>query len=132
MTKKVYQSIASLLNAIENCKKTKNEDWEIKHTDRLEKIINETAPNGSGIDCGTEINFEESNPEKLVFNFSFHHMSEHGHYTHWTEHKLTVFGSLAFEVELRIVTTNKGRIDNDLKNYFYETFEQWLTSETKE
>lgn len=84
-----FQVIANKLQAIQNCVKSNNKEWHEKHTENLETII-KNGPSGSGIDCGTKLDFEKSHSEKLVFDVAFHHMDEHGYYDGWTNHKITV------------------------------------------
>jgi hypothetical protein len=132
MNKKLYQKIAILFNAMQNCKKSiqiahdKNdekerinfEEWFIKHQYRIEELTKNFMPSGSGIDNGTKFNFELSKPEKLFFNSSFHHMDEMGGYDGWTDHNIIVTPSLQFGIEIRIT----GRDKNMIKDYLYDIF----------
>jgi hypothetical protein len=122
MTKPIYQEIASRLLAIENCRRSKNGEWLERHENCIEQILKATAPSGSGIDNGTEIDWEASKPDKLVFKTAFHHMNDAGYYDGWTEHKVIVRPSLA----LRYTVDVTGRDRNDIKDYLVETFRLWL------
>ena len=85
------------------------------------ELINQYMPSGSGFDNGTTLNLDKSTPGKLVFDTSFHHMSEHGYYTRWTDHAVIVrpiFGG----IDIRIVGQNY----NDIKDYIAECFEHTL------
>jgi hypothetical protein len=88
---------------------------------RLEKIL-ELLPSGSGIDSGIQFDEDKSNPNKLIFKFSFHHMSSDGYYDGWTEHKLIIkpeFGSF----DLNITGKDRNMIKDYLYDMFYNLFE---------
>lgn len=116
----IYQRIAHLLAAIENCEKAGNTEWEEKHRDRLKVIMN-TAPSGSGWDLGTKID-NESTPEELVFYGAFHHLDENGTYAGWTKHTIIVRGSLLFGINVKVTGINR----NDIKDYLGDLFHSWL------
>ena len=115
---KLYQEIAALINAIENCTRTSNHEWDTKHYDKIMSIVRNEMPDGSGFDNGTYIDMEKSTGEKLVFETSFHHMNENGYYNDWTEHSVIVTPSLQFGFNLKIT----GRDRNQIKDYIYEVF----------
>lgn len=125
---KVFQEIPHLLVAIANCKKAgeSHAEWLDRHEDRLEAIMR-AAPSGSGIDSGTKLD-DSSTPENLVFTFEYHHMNENGMYVGWTNHKCVVTPSLQFGYLLKIT----GRNRNDIKDYLYDVYAEWLNSEVKE
>lgn len=125
LKKKVYQEIASRLNAIENCEKRENWEWRDKHEEAIREIARNHLPSGSGIDTGTRIDFDKSNPEKIVLLMSYHHMNENGMYDGWTDHTITVRPSLQFGFNLTI----SGRNRNDLKDYLHEVYEHALNRE---
>ena len=100
-----------------------------RHTNRdtaietAEYINANILPSGSGFDNGTQFDVENSTMDKLVFTTSFHHMSEHGYYTKWTDHTVTVtpsFHGLNIKVS--------GRNRNDIKDHIAECFDCLLTS----
>ena len=121
----VYSHIASLLIAIDNCAKSKNIEWKNRHTDSIENLVKSVMPSGSGIDNGTKFDFDSSNPNKLVFTFSYHHMNEGGYYTNWTDHKAIVTPSLAFGFIFQITGPNK----NDIKYYLCDLFHSALSAQ---
>ena len=127
MKQPLYKAIASKLQAIESCKQSDNSEWLDKHTQSLETLVNDYMPCGSGIDTGTTLNFDISTSNKLVFTFSYHHMSEHGFYTRWTEHKLIVSPSMVYDFDMYITGSNF----NDNKDYLYQTFEYALHQEVE-
>ena len=93
-------------------------------SDLLDKLEKECLPSGSGFDAGTTIDRELSSPQKIVFHTSFHHMSEHGYYIKWTEHKVVVTPCFdGFDVVV------KGRNYRDIKDYIEESFDYALNAE---
>ena len=119
---RVYREIASKLQAIRNCEQSGNKEWKVKHADAIKRIVDNYLPTGSGFDNGTWFDFKRSEPDKLVFDTSFHHMDENGFYDGWTTHVVTVRPSLAFGFRLSI----SGRDRNDIKDYIAGEFEQAL------
>jgi hypothetical protein len=91
--------------------------------DTIERLVKEHMPSGSGFDSGTVLVLDESTDYKLVFGTSFHHMNEHGSYTKWTEHRVIVSPSLAFDFDLTVT----GRDHNGIKDYIHEVFHHALT-----
>ena len=85
-------------------------------------------PSGSGIDNGSRLDYEKSTPDKLVIVFEYHHMNEHGYYTHWTEHKCTVTPSLVSDFNLKIT---KGKASEQDLDYFHDTFDYALREEVE-
>ncbi len=114
----LYKVLASTLEAIANCRKSDNMEWEEKHAQRLEKLCAEHLPSGSGLDNGSHLDLAKSNSEKLVIAASFHHMDEHGFYDGWTRHTITVKASLAHGIQVSV----SGADRNDIKEYLHETF----------
>jgi hypothetical protein len=119
MKKALYQEIALLLEARVNCERSGNTEWFERHTDRIERLVKEYMPSGNGIDCGTTIDLAESKPDRLIFRYDFHHMTDNGFYAGWTSHKCVVKPSLAFGFQLHIT----GRDRNAIKDYFYEVYD---------
>lgn len=120
---KLYEAIASLVVARENCIKSNNTLWQERHEAILEHIAKNRLLSGSGIDCGTKINLDASNARKFVLTFSFHHMNESG-YDGWTEHTLVVTPGWTGP-ELRITGPDR----NDIKDYLYQTYDYVLRQE---
>ena len=95
--------------------------------EEIERLVREHMPSGSGFDAGTTLNFERSTPEKLVFDTAYHHMSEHGFYCGWTDHRVTVTPSFDSGYNLRV----SGRDRNDTKSYIEDTFRAALSREVE-
>lgn len=113
----VAHHIASLVQAIENCRQSKNIDWESRHAVRLSALIKEYMPSGSGWDCGTKLDIDVSSDTKLVFYGEFHHMDESGVYAGWTTHK--VIARPGFD-DVRLSIGGSDR--NSIKDYLHDTF----------
>lgn len=106
--------------ALQNSKKTNNEEWIKKHSDSIDEML-EALPHGSGIDQGVQFDFENSSDSKLIFTLSFHHMDDNGYYDGWTDHKLIVtptFGGF----NIRITGRDKREIKEYLAQLFHDLF----------
>lgn len=120
MSKMLYQKLASLVQAIANCKKSGNAEWLERHSDRAEELVKQHMPSGSGWDVGTKFLGLASTPQKLVFEGSYHHMNGGGAYDGWTDHRITVVPDLADGFRLRISGRDRNQIKEVLHEWFYE------------
>ena len=114
-------NFARTVQAIKNCIQSGNTEWEQKHQERLDSMC-ANLPSGSGFDSGTKFLPEKSNPQKLVFSTSFHHMDDNGYYDGWTDHTITItpeFGSFRVSISGR----NRRRIKDYIFDVFYDLFE---------
>ena len=116
--RKVYQRIASALQAMENCKRLGTDDWLERHRETILHLVTNHMPSGAGVDNGVHFDFITSNPNRLVFDTSYHHMSDAGYYDGWTEHSIIVTPDLASGFDLRV----NGRDRRDIKEYLAEIF----------
>lgn len=117
-TKTRLQWIAHHLQAIDNCKRSGNDEWIAKHSESIGELL-ESAPSGSGFDAGTQIG--PWSAARIIFETSFHHMNDAGMYDDWTEHNVIV--TPAFNgFDIRVT----GRNRNDIKDYIGEVFHHWL------
>jgi hypothetical protein len=116
--RKLYAELSSCVIARLNCIESGNTIWESNHTERAESLVREHMPSGSGIDSGMLLDLDKSTGERLVFNFSFHHMNDTGMYDGWTEHSLIVTPSLTRGFDMRIT----GRDRRSIKEYLYDVF----------
>lgn len=121
--KPLYQEMASLLLAMQNCRESGNIEWCNRHESRLLDLVKNHLPSGSGFDGGTSIDIDASSPDRLIFDTAFHHMNESGYYDGWTGHSVIVKPSLAFGFELRIT----GQDRNYIKDYIVECFHATLS-----
>lgn len=122
MPTELVRTIAQLVDARLRCMATGNE-WAGEHTERLEQIVKECFPSGSGFDNGTRLDLDRSNCDRLIFHTAFHHMSDSGYYDGWTEHTVAVTADLAFGFRLRVSGKNR----NQIKEYIHEAFNAALS-----
>lgn len=108
--------------------KIRSEKGENKFTPNqdLDEWMKSNAPSGSGIDCGTKVDWQKSGGERLVLNTQFHHMDDNGYYCGWTSHQVVVTPTLwCGPINVRIT----GRDRRDIKSYLHELYSDWLTQE---
>lgn len=120
----LYQRIASLVAQNHNCVASNNDEWEQRSRAELEQIAKECLPRGSGIDCGTVINLDASDANRIVLVTSFHHMNDAGSYDGWTEHTVIVTPDLAFGFNLKITGRNRNDIKEYLRDVYHEALQQ--------
>ena len=89
-----------------------------------EYYVSQYLPSGSGFNGGSRLDTDKTTHEKLVFATSFQHMNDHGYYTRWTEHTVTVTPSF-FGLNIKV----SGRNHRDIKEYVAECFEHVLNEE---
>lgn len=117
-TYELYSQIANLFCAYNNCVKSNNKEYLIIHEDKLNDLVKDKFPSGSGFDRGTKFNWDKSLRNKLVFNISFHHMDENGYYDGWTDHEIIITPDLVFGFDIRVT----GKNYRDIKGYIAEVF----------
>lgn len=115
--------IARAVGAYNRCVSTNNSEWEKKWREKVDELLIEFFPHGSGFDTGTRLDWDKSTGERLVFSTAFHHMNEGGFYDGWTEHEIIVTPSLELGFHLRVTGRNK----NDIKEYIAEMFSEILS-----
>lgn len=131
---KLYQAIASRLSAIVNCNATldslssapqaceRASEWIDKHTEKIEDLVKENLPRGSGFDSGTKFDFDKSHPNKLVFKADFHHMDDNGFYCGWSEHEVIITPDFVGGFKMKVT----GRDRRQIKDYIADTFHHCL------
>jgi hypothetical protein len=88
-------------------------------SDTLRHIEREILPSGSGFDCGTTIDLDESDPEKIVLRVNYHHITENGFYDGWTYHRVIL--TPAFDgFYLRVTGKNRNGISEFIERLFYD------------
>lgn len=92
--------------------------------EETEYYVSQYLPSGSGFNSGSRLDTEKSTPEKLVFTTAFQHMDDHGYYTRWTEHTVTVTPSF-FGLDIKV----SGRNHRDIKDYIAECFDHVLNEQ---
>lgn len=124
-TEPLYRILAQAVVQYDNCIKSDNQEWRGKTMDRINRLVKNYLPSGSGFDAGTKLDLEMSDGDKLVFHTSFHHMDQNGMYDRWTEHTVTVRASLAFGMDIKI----SGRNRNEIKDLIHDEFRTCLSVE---
>lgn len=124
MEQRVYTCIASCIASRNGCLRSAESgvspgrdywlDMAGTWRERADGLVKEYLPRGAGFDCGTQLDWDRSTPEKLVLDTSFHHMDEWGGYDGWTEHTIFVRASLMGDVSFSSIS---GWNRNDIKEY---------------
>lgn len=100
-----------------------------QNTDKIEQLIKERFPNGSGFDSGTKL--ISATEDKVVLQADFHHMSEHGYYTGWTEHQVIIKPHFEFGYILKVTGKNKRDIKPYIEEYFYNILNEEIETERR-
>ena len=122
---KLYQRLATLVQARENCAASNNTEWHKRHSDLATNLARTYLPSGGGFDNASSIYLDDCYPDRLVLATSYHHMDDGGCYAGWTDHQLVVTPSLQSGFNLKI----GGRNRNDIKDYIAECFANALNTE---
>lgn len=84
----VAAAIAAAYRAHENCLDAGNLEWAFKWEARLDNLIKECLPSGSGFDG--DITLVEVADNKLVFAVPYHPMNSNGYYEAWEAARVVV------------------------------------------
>lgn len=129
-TRKLYQQIASTIDAYHRCVKTHREKiWELKHLEALHAIEANYLPHGSGIDNGCQFDLDHSTAERIMITSSYHCMDENGMYDGWADFAVTVTPSLVFGVSISVKSANgcsRQFVKYDLGEYLTDVFRDAL------
>ena len=125
MSKPLYQTLASLSDAIRNCEKSGNAEWKARHTHAINWLVRNYLPSGSGIDTGTHFYPDKQKLKSIRFSLSFHHMNDTGMYDGWTDHEVIVTASLSCGFELHVT----GRDRNQIKEYLIAVYAAALSEQ---
>lgn len=120
MERPLYRELARAIQAKQNCKASGNTEWLHKWSATI-KTLMARMPSGTGLVDA------ESHAKKLVFSAGFRHVDDNGFYDGWTEHTVTVTGSLRDTVKMRISGPNRNNIKDDLHATFHEALTQDVT-----
>lgn len=112
----LFQVIARELNRYQNA--NNRQDIADDARAKVELLVKQFMPSGSGVDNGTHIDPDDCKNGKLVFQTAFHHMNENGAYTGWTDYTVIVSPSLQWGFDLHIT----GRDRNGIKSYLFDTY----------
>lgn len=130
MAKPLYKALIGAIMARSNCEKTGNSVWFERHTDRIDKMVYNYLPSGSGIDNGCHIDLAACKPYLIVIRSSYHCMDENGFYDGWIDFTVRVTPSLYndFDLTIRGLFGKYG----DVRDYLYDTFDMALRQEVEE
>lgn len=92
---------------------------------RIDWLLANHMPHGSGFDSDTLFLVGESSSRTLVFMTEFHHMNDVGMYTKWTKHRVVVKADLIYGFNIRV----SGQNHNGIKEYIADTFHTALRAE---
>ena len=116
--KPLIQQFAICFAALMNCDESGNTEWRDIWAERIRVLAREHLPSGSGFDSGSSFSLDESRPDRLCFETSFHHMNDSGFYDGWTEHRVIATPSFVSAFELKVT----GRDKRQIKDYIAESF----------
>jgi hypothetical protein len=124
---KLYKELAATIQARENCKQSNNIEWFNKHTDKINSLITNQLPHGSGLDTEWAIDFDKSHGNKITLSTSYHAMDENGYYDGWIDFTVIVLPSLSFDFTIHI-RGNFGKYQ-DIKDYLYDILNESFSQE---
>lgn len=119
----LYCELASRAEAIHNCRKSNNLDWERRHLEKIKELV-EMLPHGSGFDSTPGLDVDHSGENALFFEGSFHRMDDNGMYAGWYDFVVIARPCFIGGVSLR-VRGAFGR-HQDLRNYILESYHDAL------
>lgn len=117
MKRPLYRIIASLREAIANCRKSGNQEWEYKHELHLKKAIDL-------IPLGVEL-METSHKDKFYLTFTYPIYNDVGYHIRTEDYRVRVTPSWD-GIDLRIFGWDNWA---DYKDYFYDTLHHALSAE---
>ena len=120
---KLYVEIARIVGALSSRKNT-NPEWATRWKARLDHLMADHMPNGSGFDCGITLDLDRSSEDRLYLLAPFHAMDPNGYYDGWREYRVAVRASLAFGFTLSIA----GPDSDGLKDYIADTIHGALSA----
>ncbi len=122
MKETMAAAFLSCKTALDNCKRSGNEEWQTRWHERLNALV-DLIPSGSGIDQGPRSEHGvEVKPDAIRFDVGYHHMNDVGYYVGWTEHTITIrpaFSGISVSVS--------GPNRNEVKDHLHETMEYAFT-----
>lgn len=124
----ILSRLASTLDALHSCERAQAEGqdrsrWIARHGETLD-ALDALLPSGSGCDNGSKVDRSRPLSKGLLIETAFHHLSTHGFYTGWTDHKITFHPTLYGGPTIKV----SGRDRNEIKDYLGDVFYHTLTS----
>lgn len=118
---KVYQHIAAELQRAQS-KDATHSQWARNCIRHLEENY---LPSGSGFDNGCEV-LTEYSPNGFLLSCEFHHLSEHGYYTHWSHNEAEITAHIVHGFEINVSGEDLEMSD---KEYITDTLIEHLERE---
>lgn len=129
----IAQEIGKEVEAMENCTKRGKTDCIDDHQEKIEKIIKEFLPSGSGIDYGTTIDYKRTTQNRIVLTSAYHVMDENGYYAGIIDYRVIITASLAWGFDLNIVGNFASNKDAyGIKDYLFDLYIYKLSEEYEE
>jgi hypothetical protein len=135
--KPLYVHLAVLVQAIRNCQARPDDSvaayWLGVHTDKLEGLVKNHMPSGSGIDSGVKIQLPRCNDKFLAFESSYHMMDENGSYCGWMDFLVHAHASLQSGIDVDVhqaIGADPADYDKHA-DYLSEVFQTALTAEVE-
>lgn len=122
---KLYQKLALTFVAYQNCVKSNNAEWKVKHSENIETLIKDHFPHGAGIDDTVKFDFERSSKDELIFTVPYHCMNDGGYYDGWINYTLRIAPSLSFNFDLSL----HGKDYNGSKEYLFDILQETLDTD---
>jgi hypothetical protein len=94
--------------------------------DRIQELIEEHFPHGSGLDGRTTID-QKSILSKIIFHSEYHLMNDVGFYMRWINFSIILTPSFAHRFDLKI-TGNFGKDGKLIKEYLYDVYQEFFDS----
>jgi hypothetical protein len=127
MTGLLYNSPASKIAAIENCRTSGNIEEIARHTAAILYLVERYMQADAGIEHGTCIDFSNSNQNHIVFDTRFDHTPEGSYSACWTRHKVIVTPALVCDFDIRITGRDRNGVKEDLREMFDEALRTVVT-----
>lgn len=126
---KVYQEISGKLKAIENCKKSGNDNWLEIHKEKLKVLIKRDLPLGSSFVYPVQCYYIG---DKIMIKTKFRCLNEYGYYMASWPISVILIPSLQFGVKLELDYMGyDGKYKDISKDYFNNLWVEYLTKEIK-
>lgn len=105
-------------------------EWEGVREARLDSLLR-TAPRGAGV-CTIHL-WEESKPERMVFEFDYHHDDDENPRAYgYTNHKVRAYPCPQFDFRLTVTGWEGDYKTYGTRDYLGDLFHTWLSSSVEE
>jgi len=120
----LYRALAEAMQSLRNCEASKptspSGGWATRWANVVRELVS-SLPHGSGFDSDPRISLQQSKPDRIVIDGSFHKMDSNGYYCGWSDFRVTVKPTFdGIDVDAR------GAGSTDLNDYIAETYRHAL------